>query len=139
MVKTLGIRISKLGSLNAICARGGLLGEAPEWREQGVTGLSSSKSCLFECVCTYIYICLYVSSHERVIEKLDFNFVTQLEVSKIFMGCAPVTQSKQTFWALLETEAWVAIILKLKTTSIFIKREYSKLCSIRKYYNSYYN
>lgn len=90
-------------------------------------------------VCVHTYICLYVSSHERVIEKLDFNFVTQLEVSKIFMGCAPVTQSKQTFWALLETEAWVAIIPKLKTTSIFIKREYSKLCSIRKYYNSYYN
>lgn len=137
MVKTLGIRISKLGSLNAICAGRGLLGEAPEWREQGVTGLLSSKSCL--SVCVHTYICLYVSSHERVIEKLDFNFMTQLEVSKIFMGCAPVTQSKQTFWALLETEAWVAIILKLKTTSIFIKREHSKLCSIRKYYNSYYN
>ena len=61
--------------------------------------------------------------------------MTQLEVSKIFMGCAPVTQSKQPFWTFLETEAWVDIILKLKTTSIFIKREYRKLCHIRKYYN----
>lgn len=39
--------------------------------------------------------------------------MTQLEMSKMFMGCAPVTQSKQTFWAFLETEAWVDIILKL--------------------------
>lgn len=39
--------------------------------------------------------------------------MTQLEVSTIFMGCALVTQSKQTFWAFLETEAWVDIILNL--------------------------
>lgn len=68
VVKTLGIRISKLGSLDAICVGGGLLGEAPEWWEQGVTGLLLSKSCLFECVCTYIYMSVYIKSRKSYLK-----------------------------------------------------------------------
>ena len=68
VVQTLGTRISKLGSLNAICVGGGLLGEAPELWEQGVTGLLSSKSCLFECVCTCIYMSVYIKSQKSYLK-----------------------------------------------------------------------
>lgn len=54
-------------------------------------------------VCVHTYICLYVSSHERVIEKLDCNFVTQLEVSKIFMDVHQslrVNKLSGLFWKL---------------------------------------
>lgn len=72
--KTLGIRVSKIGSLNAIWVRSGLLGGG----SQGLLGCVTKELLLFDCVCTYyIGMSIYVSViKESSKNQVDIIFMT---------------------------------------------------------------